>query len=250
MAYVKVTDLHLSYPVNLESASIRRVAMDTLTGGFLRRGDTATMMMVDAIRGISFEARDGDRIGLIGHNGAGKTTLLKVLSNIYSPTSGSVVVDGKLESLIDVGFGLEPEETGRENIRFILKLLGTPKHNLDEQIEEIADFTELGEFIDLPVRTYSAGMSTRLSFAISTSIEPEILLMDEVIGAGDIAFKDKASKRIEEIAENTKILFLASHVDTWIREWCNHVIWLEKGQIMGTGTPDEIWPQYEKHMLG
>ena len=199
--------------------------------------------------GISFEARDGDRIGLIGHNGAGKTTLLKVLSKIYSPTNGSVYVDGKLESLIDVGFGLEPEETGRENIKFILKLLGTSKNELPERIEEIIVFTDLGEFIDLPVRTYSAGMSTRLSFAISTSIKPEILLMDEVIGAGDLSFKEKASRRIEQIAENTKILFLASHVDTWIKEWCNHVLWLEKGQIVDAGPPEDIWPRYEERML-
>ena len=247
MANITVENLFLSYPVILERASIRKAVINTLLGGLISRTeDRSKIITVDAIRGISFEISDGERVGLIGHNGAGKTSLLRVLATIYQPTSGLVKIKGQVESLIDVGFGLEPEETGRENIKFILTLLGKPQSELDAEVEEIINFTELGEFIDLPVRTYSTGMSTRLSFAIATNIQPEILLMDEVIGAGDLRFQEKAEKRIEEMTKRTKIIFLASHSEGLIKDWCNKVIWMEKGTIVDIGTPEEMWSGYIK----
>ena len=185
---------------------------------------------------------------MIGHNGAGKTTLLKVLGKIYAPTGGVISIEGKVESLIDTGFGLNMEETGKENIRFILKILGVKKDNLESEARGIERFTELDEFLDMPVRIYSAGMRTRLSFAISTHINPDILLMDEVIGAGDAAFKDKAARKIEEVTQKTKILVLATHSNSMIKKWCNKVIWLEKGQIMGMGDPEEMIARYHENL--
>jgi len=247
MAHIKVKDLWLTYPVILEAGSLRKAMMSAFVGGFARQNDNQdNLVMVDAIRGINLELRDGDRVGLIGHNGAGKTSLLRVLASIYHPTQGSVDITGKVESLIDVGFGLEMEETGRENIRFILTLLGRPLDFIESETDEIAEFTELGEFIDLPVRTYSTGMKTRLSFAISTNIKPEILLMDEMIGAGDFRFQEKAKKRIEEIAKHTRIIVLASHAEPLIKEWCDKAIWMEQGKIVEVGRPEEIWTSYIK----
>ena len=249
MAYIKVNDLRLSYHVLVESGSIRKAMINNLLGGFVRKKkDNENIVTIDAIRGVDLELDDGDRLAIIGHNGAGKTSLLKVLASIYQPTSGSVRISGLVESLINVGFGLEMEETGRENIRFILTLLGRPIDSIEQEIEEIAEFTELDEFLDLPVRTYSTGMQTRLSFAISTNIKPEILLMDEVIGAGDHRFQEKAQKRIEQIANQTKIIVLASHAEALLKEWCNKAIWMEQGKIIDTGSPEELWASYIKSM--
>jgi len=247
MATIKVDDLWLTYPVIMESGSMRKAIMTALLGGAGTKKEN-NIINVDAIRGISFEIKDGDRLALIGHNGAGKTSLLRVLASIYEPTAGSVEIDGKVESLIDVGFGLEMEETGWENIKFILTLLGRPGDSIESDAKEIADFCELGEFLDLPVRTYSTGMQTRLSFAISTNIEPEILLMDEMIGAGDYRFQEKAQKRIDDLAKKTRIIVLASHSEPLIKEWCEKAIWLEKGEIVGIGNPGEIWNSYVNSM--
>ena len=222
MTHLKIEDIWLSYPVILQSGSVRKAIMNTLLGGFARpNGNQNDVIMVDAIRGVNLDLTEGDKLGIIGHNGAGKTSLLKVLASIYPPTRGTVNIDGNVESLIDAGFGLEMEETGRENIEFVLSFLGRPHESIKYEIDEIAGFTELGEFLDLPVRTYSQGMKTRLSFALATNIKPEILLMDEVIGAGDYRFKQKAQMRIKELAKNTKIIVLATHSESYIKEWCN-----------------------------
>ncbi len=250
MAYVKVKDLWLSYPVIVNAGSVRRAIMNTLLGGFTRPSEEQKdIVMVDAIRGISFELKDGDKLGIIGHNGAGKTSLLKVLASIYPPTHGTVEVDGHVESFLATGFGLESEETGRENIKFVLTMLGKSPQTVKHDTEEIADFTELGEFLDLPVRTYSAGMRARLSFAIATNIRPEILVMDEVIGAGDIRFKEKAQERIQEIAQHTKIIVLATHSEGLIKKWCNKAIWIEQGKVRDIGAPEELWERYKKSMI-
>lgn len=250
MAYVKVEDLWLSYPVIVNTGSVRKAIMNTLLGGFTRRSEEKDdIVMVDAIRGISFELKEGDKFGLIGHNGAGKTSLLKVLASIYPPTSGTVEIEGHVESFLATGFGLEQEETGRENIQFVLTMLGKSPRTVEYDTKEIADFTELGEFLDLPVRTYSAGMRARLSFAIATNIKPEILLMDEVIGAGDIRFKEKAEERIQEIAEHTKIIVLATHSEGLMKKWCNKAIWMEQGKVKDIGDPEDLWERYKKSMI-
>ena len=250
MPHVKVEDLWLSYPVIVNAGSVRKALLNTLLGGFTRWSkEKNDIVMVDAIRGISFELEEGDKLGLIGHNGAGKTSLLKVLASIYPPTRGTVEIEGRVESFLATGFGLEQEETGRENIQFVLTMLGKPTQIVERDTEEIADFTELGEFLDLPVRTYSAGMRARLSFAISTNIKPEILLMDEVIGAGDVRFKEKAQERLEEIEEHTKIIVLATHSESLIKQWCNKAIWMEQGKVKDVGCPDELWERYKESMI-
>ena len=240
MASVLLSDVYLSYPINTGARSLRQAAVDSVIGGLVRRSsERSNLIYVEALKQINLTANDGDRIGLIGHNGAGKTTLLKVLAGIYGVSHGYVGIKGRVENLISTGFGIDPEETGRENIEFVLKMAIRDRKEREQKLNEIITFTELEDFVDLPVRTYSAGMQTRLSFSIATAIQPDILLMDEVIGGGDAGFFAKAERRLEELASITKIIFLASHSDALIRQWCNRVIWLDKGKICFDGAVDE-----------
>lgn len=186
---------------------------------------------VAALKGISFSLSPGDRLGLVGRNGAGKTTLLKVLYGVYPPTEGRVVVRGRVDALFDIGTGFRPEATGRRNIEIRGLINGWSKEYVDAQIDEIIEFSELGEFIDLPLKAYSKGMAARLAFSIATNMEPEILLMDEWIGAGDKDFQEKARTRMDALAEKAGIIVLASHNHKLLARTCNLVLELERGQI-------------------
>jgi lipopolysaccharide transport system ATP-binding protein len=168
---------------------------------------------------------------LLGHNGAGKSTLLRLLGGVYEPSSGHAKVEGEIGSLIDISLGTDPEATGRENIYMRGALLGMPRAQIKKRIEEIIDFSELGDFVDMPLRTYSTGMHLRLAFAVSTIVRPEILLMDEWLSVGDEGFKRKAEERMTELVAATNILVLASHSRDLILHTCNRVLWLEHGKI-------------------
>ncbi|PBB37497.1 ABC transporter ATP-binding protein [Mesorhizobium sp. WSM3868] len=199
---------------------------------------------VDALRHVNLQIGSGERVGLIGLNGAGKSTLLKVMAKIYPPTSGTVTVRGHICPMFEFATGFEMNQSGRDNIRIRGLLLGMSPAEIEEKLPEIAEFTELGDFLDYPVRTYSAGMFVRLAFAVSTSINPEILLIDEVMGAGDIKFADKAKRRMYEFMEQGKILVFASHTQTLLESFCKRTIWLDGGCIRMDGETSEVIESY------
>jgi lipopolysaccharide transport system ATP-binding protein len=199
---------------------------------------------IEALKNLDLEIVSGDRIGIVGHNGSGKSTLLRLLSGIYDPSSGEIQRSGSISSLVDISLGINPESTGRENIFLRGKLMGLSRKEIDEKIDEIIEFSELGDYINLPVRIYSSGMLLRLAFAVSTSITADILIMDEWLSVGDGSFAERASKRLKELVDNSEILVVASHTRSLIEETCNKVVWLEHGVIKKVGTVEEIVPQY------
>ena len=186
---------------------------------------------VTALDGVSFELQAGDRLGLVGANGAGKTTLLKVLYGIYEPTKGKVAIDGRVDALFNINLGFRSEATGRRNIELRGLINGWSPQEIAARMEGIIEFSELGDFIDMPLKAYSQGMAARLAFSIATSFEPEILLMDEWIGAGDPAFQNKAGKRMLELTGKAGIIVLASHNEGLMKKTCNKVLALERAGL-------------------
>ena len=206
--------------------------------------DRQRRTVVQALRDISFTLRSGDRLGLVGTNGAGKTTLLRALAGIYEPVCGRVTVDGSLNALLDTQFGMNPELTGRENILLRGLYNGLSKPAIARLEDDVQEFAELGEFLDLPVRFYSSGMVIRLGFALATAINPQVLLMDEWFMAGDMRFLAKAMGRLENVVHGSEILVLSSHQNQAVRSWCSRVIWLDHGRIRADGPVDEIMDMY------
>lgn len=222
----------VEFPIyNAGHRSLKRAVLHATTGGRVAR-DSGNRVVVRAIDRLSFEFRPGDRVGLIGHNGSGKTTLLRVLAGIYEPIAGSLSVTGRVASLLDLSLGIDQEATGYENIMLRAILAGLHPKEIRARMDEIADFTELDDYLEMPVRTYSSGMQLRLAFAVSTSIEADVLLMDEWLSVGDSEFSKKASARLERLVEKTPILVLASHSPDLISKLCNRVIRLEHGHII------------------
>jgi lipopolysaccharide transport system ATP-binding protein len=199
---------------------------------------------IEALKNLDLEISAGDRLGIMGHNGSGKSTLLRLLSGIYEPSSGKIERSGSIASLVDISLGINAESTGRENIFLRGKLMGLSKKEIDEKIDEIIEFSELGDYINLPVRIYSSGMLLRLAFSVSTSITADILIMDEWLSVGDGAFAERASNRLRELVDSSEILVIASHTRSLIEETCNKVVWLEHGVIKKVGPVAEIVPEY------
>lgn len=196
---------------------------------------------VTALDGVSFEVQAGDRLGLIGTNGAGKTSLLKVIYGIYEPSSGTVSTNGRVDALFNINLGFRPQASGRRNIVLRGLINGWSEDEIDARTDEIIAFSELGEFIDMPFKSYSQGMGARLAFSIATTLEPEILLMDEWIGAGDADFQAKAKRRMNELAEKAGIIILASHQPDLLRRTCNKVLELEHGHVKHFGEMDKTF---------
>jgi len=233
--------------LNAEHRSLRRALMHVTSGGRIGL-DARKRAVVRALRGLSFEFFDGDRVGLIGRNGAGKSTLLRVLAGIYHPTSGECVVEGKVASLLNLGFGLRDDATGYENIRLSGLLLGISMADIEQRAPDIAAFSELGEHLALSVGTYSAGMRTRLAFSIATAFEPEILLIDEVFGAGDAGFLHKAEKRMNDLVTAARITVFASHSTSLIERLCDKALLLEEGKSVMGGPVTEVVREYERRL--
>jgi lipopolysaccharide transport system ATP-binding protein len=210
--------------------SLKKSLLKIATGGRIS-SDAGGVVVVRALDGISFELKEGDRLGLTGHNGSGKSTLLRVLAGVYEPTGGSLSVQGRIASLLDISIGMDPEASGLENIFLRGVLLGLSKTDIHKKTDEIIDFSGLGDFIDLPIRTYSSGMSMRLAFSIATSVEADILLMDEWLSVGDADFVKKAEDRLKALVNKTPILVMASHSPEILKEVCSRVMRLEKGKI-------------------
>ena len=210
----------------------------------LFRGSVNPAVAIHALSGINLTARDGDRVGVIGHNGAGKSTLLKMLAGIYPPTGGTRAVEGKICSLFDISLGFEPEASGWENIAYRAYLQGESPASLKTKIDAIAEFTELGDFLNFQVRHYSAGMLMRLAFAIATSIEPEVLLIDEVLAVGDMAFQYKAQARMKELMSSARLMVIVAHDLGTIQQMCTSVVWMKQGQVVMHGPPEQVIDEY------
>ncbi len=202
------------------------------------------LVRVHALQDVTFRAREGDRIGILGHNGAGKSTMLKLLAGIYQPTSGRRVVEGRISSLFDIALGFEMEATGWENIAYRGYLQGETPRSIRKKEKAIAEFSELGDFLDMPVRFYSAGMMVRLAFSIATAIEPEILLVDEVLSAGDLAFQGKARARMQEMMAKARLIIMVSHDLNSFTKFCDRVLWLDHGRVRQEGPPGEVITAY------
>jgi len=210
------------------------------------RGGSSSYKEFWALRDISFSLGQGERLGILGRNGAGKSTLLKLITGNLTPTEGRVAVNGDVQALLEVGGGLHPEFTGRENIRAALTHMGLSPREIGEVEEDIAEFTELGSFLDSPFKTYSLGMQARLSFAIGTSVNPEILIIDEVLGAGDAYFFGKSTARMQALIEKGAAVILVSHGLDQIVRFCESAIWIDRGRIVERGPSTEVVKSYEK----
>jgi ABC-2 type transport system ATP-binding protein len=240
---ISVNDVSVDIPIyDVRSSSLRKMVLNRAVGG--RFAQAGSHVSVSALKNISFEAHDGDRIALVGNNGSGKSTLLRVLSEVYPPTKGSVQVTGRISPLFDSTLGMSMEATGWENIRMCGGLWGLTRSQVEDSIADIVDFTELGDYLSVPVRTYSTGMMMRLAFAIATVRDPDVMLIDEVIGVGDGRFFEKALARLRSVAERSSILFVASHADDILRLLCNKAIWLQNGTLMAYGDINEVIAAY------
>nr|WP_321986603.1 ABC transporter ATP-binding protein [uncultured Lichenicoccus sp.] len=256
MAGVTVRDLHISFPLYHASArslkkTVAAAASNRLREASLRearlREDGQRRVVVNALRGVSFNLGPGDRLGLVGGNGAGKTTLLRALAGIYEPIVGQVTVSGELHTLLDTGLGMNMDLTGRENIGLRGLYAGLPPGSIALLEDDVQAFADLGEFLDMPVRTYSSGMVVRLGFAMATAIHPQVLLMDEWFLAGDSGFMIKARQRLEELVQKAEILVLSTHNAEVIASWCNRVIWLDQGVVRMDGEPGAVLEAYLGH---
>jgi homopolymeric O-antigen transport system ATP-binding protein len=244
MVSITLDNASVLFPIyTKESRSLKNAVLSVTTGGRIAR-DRSNHVCVRAIDQISLKIQHGDRIGLVGHNGAGKTTLLRVLAGIFEPSEGSVLVRGKVTPMFDISLGIDTESTGYENIILRGLYMGLSKAQILGRVDEIAEFTELGDFLALPVRTYSLGMQARLTFAMATCVAPEILLLDEGIGSGDASFLGKANQRLKEFMHATGILVFATHGEYLIREFCNKVMMMEHGRLVWIGDVDEGLARY------
>lgn len=247
MAKITLHNVSLDYPLfDVSQRSIKSSLLRKVGSGLSARG---RVVCVEALKNISLNLSDGDRLAIVGPNGAGKSTLLKVLAGIYEPLTGYVYFDGSRSSLTDVTMGMNVDATGYENIVMRATFLGMTKSEIDKKLPGIAEFSELGEYLSLPIRTYSTGMLVRLGFSVTTSIRPEILIMDEMIGAGDLSFAEKASHRINEYVDGSNILVLASHNNDMLRQFCNKAILMSSGTISLFGSVDEVINAYHHQVV-
>ena len=230
-AYISLKDVSVSFPIyNSSNRSFKKRVLNMATGGRIAT-DSGKKVTINSLNNINLELTSGARVGLIGHNGAGKSTLLRVLSGVYVPSSGKIKSQGKIVSLLDISVGMDGESTGYENIMLRGILLGLSPQEVTAKIDEIAEFSELGDYLNMPMRTYSSGMNLRLAFSIITTFPADIILMDEWLSVGDARFNKKASERLDEMVAQSSILVIASHDDALVNRLCNKVITLEHGEI-------------------
>jgi lipopolysaccharide transport system ATP-binding protein len=242
-ASIDARDVSVLFPLyHGNSRSLKKLLVSAASGRLAE--DQQHRVVVRALSDINFSLKSGERLGLVGSNGAGKTTLLRVLAGIYEPVTGHVRLRGTLNALLDPSLGMNPDLTGRENIMLRGLYNGLQRPMLARLEDDVIAFSELSDFIDLPMRIYSAGMSVRLGFALATAMRPRILLMDEWFLAGDAAFMEKARLRLEEMVRAADILVLSTHNDAIVQEWCTRVMWLEKGRIRADGPAAEVMAAY------
>jgi homopolymeric O-antigen transport system ATP-binding protein len=247
MVYIKLDNINVDFPIYQAAArSWRRTLFRAAVGGRINTSEVSGRVVVRALDGIDLELKSGCRLALLGHNGAGKTTLLRALAGIYHPTAGSLSAEGRRVPLFDIGLGFDEEATGLENILLRGLLMGLKRAEIERKVKEISDFSGLGEFLDLPVRTYSSGMTLRLVFSIATSIEADILLMDEWIASGDQDFVEKANRRLNELIDRAHILVFASHSFEMVKGLCNRGVVLDGGRIAFDGSIEAAIEHYRR----
>ncbi|MFC4124145.1 galactan export ABC transporter ATP-binding subunit Wzt/RfbE [Nocardia rhizosphaerae] len=239
----------VEFPIfDAKSRSLKKAFLGK-AGGAIGR-NSSDVVVVEALRDINLSLKEGDRVGLVGHNGAGKSTLLRLLSGIYEPSRGSARIRGRVAPVFDLGVGMDPEISGYENIIIRGLFLGQTRKQMMAKIDEIADFTELGEYLSMPLRTYSTGMRVRLAMGVVTSIDPEILLLDEGIGAVDAEFMKKARTRLQSLVARSGILVFASHSNEFLAQLCDTAMWVDHGQIRQHGGIEEVVRAYEGQDAG
>ena len=243
MAFISLKSVYLDYPVyNYSTRSWKSHLVNLTSSGIIKKKQNN--VCVRALEDISFELQAGDTLALVGGNGAGKTTLLKTMAGIYHPTSGNVMVSGSKSCIFGAGFGMDDDATGYENIILGCIALGHSLKEAKSKIDDIEEFTELGSFLNMPLRSYSAGMRARLAFAVATCSSTEILLMDEGLGAGDASFVEKAKKRLDKFTLNARILVLASHSESLLRTFCNKGLLLKAGRPVAFGDLETVLQVY------
>jgi len=245
MTLIEAKNIGIEFPVAPPNAqSFRHLALRTASrvGGKVSK-NAGSFQFVQALDDISFTLKQGDRLGLLGHNGAGKTTLIRVLAGIYEPSRGSLRVVGRNVPMFDIGLGMDEEASGYENIRTRGLILGLSPEEIDERVPEIVEFAELGDYLELPIRTYSSGMLLRLVFSIAASIHGDIILMDEWIAVGDAQFRKKTHERLQEITARSGIVVLASHDHGLLRDTCNLGLFLEGGRVRAFGAIEDVFKE-------
>jgi ABC-type polysaccharide/polyol phosphate transport system ATPase subunit len=252
MARIILERVGVEFPIYSPRSRSLRAALTTQLGsrlgGRLTREDNVAR--VRALHDVSLALEEGDRLALVGANGAGKTTLLRVIAGVYPPVTGNARIEGKLAAFTDLTLGMDMEASGWDNITYRCVFLGLSFAQARELAPSIAEFTELGDYLDVPVRTYSQGMLLRLAFAVATALHPDILVMDEMISAGDASFADRALARVNRLMERSKILVMTSHVEHILTAYCNKALWLEQGRARAFGPIGEILAQYAQSRAG
>ncbi|CRK54410.1 O-antigen export system ATP-binding protein RfbE [Rhodococcus sp. RD6.2] len=246
---IETTNAYVDFPIfDAKTRSLKKAFLGK-AGGAIGRNDS-DVVVVEALKDITLSLKQGDRVGLVGHNGAGKSTLLRLLSGIYEPTRGSARVRGRVAPVFDLGVGMDPEISGYENIIIRGMFMGMTRKQMLAKVDEIADFTELGEYLNMPLRTYSTGMRVRVALGVVTSIDPEILLLDEGIGAVDADFMKKARTRLQALVERSGILVFASHSNEFLAQLCDRAMWIDHGQIRMSGGIEDVVRAYEGDEAG
>lgn len=241
MAVIQARNLVVEFPIYSFTGhrSFKKSLLNLATGGILAK-DAANRVVVRALDNLNFEFHEGDRVGLIGNNGSGKTTLLQVLAGIYEPAAGNLRVDGRITSMLGITLGMDAEVTGVENIYLRGQLMGLSRRQIDTMVDDIADFAGIGDFLNLPLRTYSSGMAMRLAFAVATSVDADIILMDEWLSVGDAEFVQKAKAKLTQMVGKARLVVIASHNHAMIKDQCNIILTLEHGKIVSTERTDSL----------
>ncbi|WP_086788540.1 ABC transporter ATP-binding protein [Crossiella equi] len=242
MVGIEVRGAYVDFPIfDARTRSLKKQVFGKVGG---KIGAGAKVPVIEALRDITLSLTEGDRVALVGHNGAGKSTLLRLLSGIHEPTRGSAHITGKVAPVFDLGVGMDPEVSGYENVLIRGLFLGMTRRQMKARLDDIAEFTELGDYLALPLRTYSAGMRVRLAIGVVTTIDPEILILDEGLGAVDAAFIAKARQRLVDLAQRSGLLVFASHVEELLRELCTTAIWMDEGRVLRHGPLEEVLAAY------
>jgi len=240
---IDVWNASVDFPIfDAKTRSLKKRVLGKVGG---KIGTESKVPIIEALHDVTLSIKDGDRIGLVGHNGAGKSTLLRLLSGIYEPTRGSARISGKVAPVFDLGVGMDQEISGYENIMIRGLYLGMSRRQMQKRVDDIAEFTELGDYLSMPLRTYSTGMRVRLALGVVTSIDPEILLLDEGIGAVDAAFLNKARDRLKDLVKRSGLLVFASHSDEMLFELCDSAIWMDEGGVKQQGSLREVLTGYK-----